>query len=112
MVQNAAKIVRNEIMEQGPTIFPNNCNAESLKGAASTIPPLTQVFFETLVGGEPGSDRNNRLSKSLASDAVFTASGGVQRPLKHINLGLAISSLTGITLLQKICNNFKFFLPI
>ncbi|PIK52719.1 hypothetical protein BSL78_10408 [Apostichopus japonicus] len=90
------------------TKMPTPTSIQSLKENAPVIPPLTKVFYQTLLDGlapDP-SETTQRKTNSMESDAVFGASRGAVKPWKHTTLGLGVSSLlkskTAITILNRL----------
>lgn len=107
-VRCAALVLRAEIMQMERTKMPKPTSIQSLKENAPVIPPLTKVFYQTLLGGlapDP-SETTQRKTISMASDAVFGASRGAVKPWKHTALGLGVSPLLGsktaITILNRL----------
>ena len=113
-VQKAALIIRSEILDMEKTKLPKPTTIQSLKDAASPIPPLTKAFYDTLSGGlnnDPGESTQRR-SVSMASDAVFTISRGAVKPWKQSALGLGLSSLSGskqtLTVLNRLGHTLSY----
>lgn len=74
------------------------------------IPDKLDRFFKVLVGGKDIRRRDglncNRLSSSMAADAIFCVSNGTVKPSKHITLGMTIKSLTSSKKIINILNRF------
>lgn len=96
-VRRVAMALRTEILNMEKTKMPTPTSIHTLKESSPEIPPLTKLFYQTLLSGlatNPG-DAAQRHSISMASDAVFTTSRGSVRPWKNTVLGLGFSSLLG-----------------
>ncbi|GFU36811.1 hypothetical protein TNCV_985561 [Trichonephila clavipes] len=65
-------------------------------------------FFKALIGGKDIRHRDgvdcNRLSNSLASDAIYCVSNGTVKPSNHITLGMTGKSLTSSRKMINISN--------
>ena len=86
---------------------------------AVTIPDDLKEFLFTLLTGNTGfpglqscSEKVSRLITSFGQDLVFGASGGRQKPPKHILLPYAIKSLTNNVELIHILNRCGHGMPI
>lgn len=112
-IRYAAMALRTEIFAMPPSKIPSPTSVHTLKDNAPNIPPLTLLFFRTLIGGmqsEPRSahseDVIERKAVAGASDAVFNCTRGTVCPWKHQSLGLGLGTLTGSKLLLTILNRF------
>ena len=107
-VRCAALILRSEIMHMQATKMPTPTSIQSLKENAPDIPPLTKLFYETLLSGLSSkvTETSERKTLSMASDAVFGASRGTIKPWKQTALGLGVSSMLGsktaVTILNRL----------
>ena len=63
------------------------------------VPHLVQSFFKYLIGGPDSRkwdlESRKRRIKSISQDVVFPTTSGIEKPSKHLQLGLAIKSLDG-----------------
>ena len=69
---------------------------------------LVQNFFNYLIGGPDSrkwdlASRKRRI-KSISQDNVFSTTSGIKKPLKHLQIELAIRSLTGSRKVAEILN--------
>lgn len=97
-IRCAAMTIRAEIASLPKTELPSPTSVQAIKETAPAIPPLTDLFFRTLMNGLNKSDApeaSDRKITAMASDAIFNSSRGSIRPWKNTVLGLGISSLTG-----------------
>ena len=114
-IRCAALVLRAEILQMEKTKMPTPTSIQSLKENAPEIPPLTQLFYQTLLGSlTPNypSETTQRKTLSMASDAVFGAKRGAVKPWKHTALGLGISSMLGskqaITILNRLGHTVSY----
>ena len=84
-----------------------------MKDYAPNIPPLTLLFFRTLIGGiqseiksAHSEDIIERKVVASASHTVFNCTKGTVCPWKHQSLGLGLRTLTGSKSLLTILNRF------
>jgi len=75
------------------------------------IPELLEIFFETLIGGpvrknQSLTDTKKIRIKSIAQDTIYAVTNGRVKPSKHLQLGLALKSLTGSRRVIDIMNRF------
>ena len=72
------------------------------------VPDLVQNFFKYNIGGPDSCKWNlesrKRRIKSISQDVVFSTTWGIKKPSKHLQLGLAIKSLTGSQKVVEILN--------
>ena len=72
------------------------------------VPDLVQNFFKYHIGGPDSCKWNlesrKRRIKSISQDVVFSTTWGIKKPSKHLQLGLAIKSLTGSQKVVEILN--------
>ena len=72
------------------------------------VSDLVQNFFNYLIGGPDSrkwdlASRKRRI-KSISQDNVFSTTSRIKKPLKHLQIELAIRSLTGSRKVAKILN--------
>ena len=91
--------LRREVLQADYTPLPSTVSLEdNRKGEDNTREDLVK-FFRYLVGGpyvvrELTAAKSYRI-KSIAEDVVFAATSGRRKPAKHLQIGMAIKSLTG-----------------
>lgn len=106
-VRSAAMKIRSEILGLPKSRMPYPTSIHTVKTASPDIPPLTNLFYSTLLNGVSSKVKQATLRKtnSLASDAVFSTTRGNVRPWKNTALGLGLSSMLGsktaITILNR-----------
>ncbi len=112
-IRYAAMALRTEIFAIPSSKIPSPTSVHMLKDNAPNIPPLTLLFFRTLIGGMQSEARSahsenviERKAWASASDAVFNCTRGAVCPWKHQTLGLVLGTLTGSKSLLTILNCF------
>ena len=79
---------------------PLNITVDDIVTGTSRIPPILNKFLQYLIGGPDSRSWSNqakkRRIKSIGEDLVFATSSGRKLPGKHLKLGIAVNSLTGI----------------
>uniref|UniRef100_UPI00358FD8C4 uncharacterized protein n=1 Tax=Myxine glutinosa TaxID=7769 RepID=UPI00358FD8C4 len=96
-VRSTAMLLRAEILPMEKTKIPSHTTIDSLKKNAPEIPPLTKLFYKTLLSGvgDTPSAAKKRKCEALSSDAVYTVSQGNVKPWKTTALGVGFSSMLG-----------------
>ena len=113
-IRCAALALRSEILQTKTSKMPAETSIQSLRESSPAIPPLTKLFFNTLLGGlNPNrGDEVRRRTLSMASDAVFATSRGTVRPWKNTLLGLSFASMfgshTAITILNRLGHSVSY----
>lgn len=116
-IRTAAMILRTEILTIPPQQKPCPTFIPALKETAPTIPPLVQLFFDTLINGlqrrcNDQSELIDVRSTAMASDAMFNCTKGSLRPWKHEALGLGLATLTGsksmLTILNRLGHSISY----
>ena len=98
-IRDVALFLRREVLQADYTPLPSTVSLEDIcKGEVSTPKDLVN-FFRYLVGGpyvgcELTAAKSYRIT-SISKDVVFAPPSGRQRPAKHLQIGMAIKSLTG-----------------
>ena len=63
------------------------------------VPNLVQKYFKYFIVGLDSCKwdlkSGKRRKESISQDVVFSNTSGIKKPSKHLQLGLAIKSLTG-----------------
>ena len=87
--------------------LPEHLKAEEISKGEVEVPDLVQNFFKFLIGGPDSRkwdlESRKRKIKSISED-VFSTTSGIKKPSKHLQLGLAIKSLTGSRNVVEILN--------
>ncbi|CAH1112528.1 unnamed protein product [Psylliodes chrysocephalus] len=90
----------------------NDCieKVDDLINGECSIPEKLERFYKVLIGGKDIRRRDgvncDRLTNSMASDAIFCVNNGTVKPSKHITLALTIKSLTNSRKSINILNRF------
>ncbi|CAH0562800.1 unnamed protein product [Brassicogethes aeneus] len=98
LLQRTAITLREEIFSIPKRELPDALNATEIARGECSIPDSLQIFYETLLGGanlrRRFVEKCKRLSSSFAQDAIFGVTNGKVKPAKHLQLGIALKSLT------------------
>ena len=107
---------KREVLQADYTPLPSTVSLENIgKGEVNTPEDLVK-FFWYLVGG-PYVDRELTAAKSyrttsISEDVLFAATSGRRRPAKHLQIGMAVKSLTGswkvVTMLNRLGNCINY----
>ena len=98
-IRDVAFKLRQEIMTASSIKLTEHLKVEDIFKGEVEVPDLVQNFFKYLIGG-PDSHKwdlesRKRRIKPISQDVVFSTTSGIKKPSKHLQLGLAIKSLTG-----------------
>ena len=78
--------------------LPEHLKVEDIFKGEVKVPDLVQNFFKCFIGGPDSckwdSECRKRRIKSISQDVVFSSTSAIKKPSKHLQLGLAIKSLT------------------
>ena len=98
-IRDIAYTLRESIMNAERKPLPENLKLEDISKGEVDVPYLVTLFFQHLIGGPDSrrwrQDSKQRRISSLSQDAVFAATSGMKKPRKHLQLGVALKSLTG-----------------
>ena len=107
-IRDVAFKLRQEIMNASSIKLPEHLKVEDIFKGAAEVPDLVQNFFKYLIGGTDSCkwdlESRKRRIKSIGQDVVFSTTSGIKKPSKHLQLGLAIKSLTGSRKVVEILN--------
>ena len=107
-IRDVAFKLRQEIMTASSIKLPEHLKVEDIFKGEVKIPDLVQNFFKYLIGGPDSHkwdlERRKRKIKPISQDVVFSTTSGIKKPSKHLQLGLAIKSLTGSRKVVEILN--------
>ena len=96
------------IFEQEKTPLPECIKVQDiLKGEVDTLENVKDFFTYLIAGPDARSQlapSKIRRVESLCQDAIYTATNGIKKPSKHLQLGLAVKSMTGSKKVIKILN--------
>ena len=104
-IRDVAFKLRQEIMNASSIKLPEHLKVEDIFKGEVEVPDLVQNFFKYLIG-DPDSrkwdlESRKRRIKSISQDVVFSTTSGIEKPSKHLQLGLAIKSLSGTRKLER-----------
>ncbi|CAH1109226.1 unnamed protein product [Psylliodes chrysocephalus] len=109
-IEKVALILRKTILNINKFKLKSKIKAEDLINGECSIPEKLELFYKVLIGGQDIRRRDgvscDRLTNSVASDAIFCINNGTVKPFKHITLGLTIKSLTNT---RKVINTLNRF---
>ena len=98
-IRKVAFKLRQEIMNASSIKLPEHLKVENIFKGQVEVPDLVENFFKYLIGGTESRkwvlESRKRRKKSIGQDVVFSATSGIKKPSKYLQLGLAIKSLTG-----------------
>ena len=113
-IRKVAFKLRQEIMNASSIKLPEHLKVEDIFKGAAEVPDLVQNFFKYLIGGTDSCkwdlESRKRRIKSIGQDLVFSTTSGIKKPSKHLQLGLAIKSLTGSRKAVEILNRMGHFI--
>ena len=107
-MRDVAFRLRKSILAELRTPLPEDVTLEHVLKGEIEIPDDLALFLTYLISG-PDSRRGetesrSRRIKSIAQDLIFSVTGGVAKPAKHLILGLALKKLTSSRKLIDILN--------
>ena len=98
-IRDVAFKLRQEIMNASSIKLPEHLKVEDIFKGEVEVPDLVQNFFKYLIGRTDSRkwvlESRKRRKNSIGQDVVFSATSGIKKPSKHLQLGLAINSLIG-----------------
>ena len=108
--REVAYALRLYIVKAQKTPLPENLTIkDNLKGEVQ-VPDIVDKFFNNLTCapgmGRAKSANKVRRVKLITGDAIFAVTPGLKKPSKHLQLGMAIKSLTGIRKVVDLLNRF------
>lgn len=112
-IKSVAFQLRQIIVDTKSTPLPTSgINLAHIFKGEMEVPEELMLFYTYLINGpsrypceetEDTAQSKIRI-KSMAQDAIFNVTRGKVRPTKHLQLGIAIKSMTGSRKLMEICN--------
>ncbi|KAK0180597.1 hypothetical protein PV327_002963 [Microctonus hyperodae] len=110
LIDKAALILRKLILNIEPFKLSDTIKTQDLMKGECSIPDKLDRFYKVLMGGKDIRQRDDinceRLTNSLASDAIFCVRNGTVMPRKQIALGMSIKSLSNSRKIVNILNRF------
>ena len=98
-IRNIALKLREAIMEADIKKLPENLTLEDIKEGEVKVPEVVNQFMSYVVGGPDKRKWKNERKKvriqSLGEDFVYCSTSGLKKPRKHLELSVALKSLTG-----------------
>lgn len=108
IVQSAANILRQKVLNIKKIPLPDNLRASDVLRGECLTPHVLIDFYLTLLGGSRSRRRKHirtdRISSSLAEDAIFNVTSKRVKTKKHLTLGLSLKSLTSSRKFVEIIN--------
>lgn len=90
--------------------MPENLRTADVVRGECLIPGVLKDFYMTLLAGSRSRRqkhaKTNRISNSLAEDAIFNVTSGRVKTTKHLTLGLSLKSLTSSRKVVEIINRY------
>ena len=88
----------SEILKAQKTPLPENLTIKDILKGEVQVPDIVNKFFNNLICGRDiqwaKSANKGRRVKSISEDAIFVVTSGLKKLSKHLQLGMAIKSLT------------------
>ena len=109
-IRDVALFLRREILQADYKPLPNTVSLEDIRKREVNTPKDLVKFLRYLIGGpyvgrELTAAKTYRI-KSISEDVVFATISVRRRPAKHLQIGMAIKSLTGrkkvVTMLNRL----------
>ena len=98
-IRNIALKLREAILEAETKKLPENLTLEDIKEGEVKVPEVVNQFMSYVIGGPDKRKWKNTTKKvriqSLGDDLVFCSTSGLKKPRKHLELSVALKSLTG-----------------
>ena len=92
------RIFITESYNGGRNSLPDNLTIEDIGKGEIDVPDIVQEFLQNVIPGP--SYRRSKAEKNL----IFAATTGRKKPRKHLQLGLALKSLTGSRRIVELLN--------
>ena len=97
-LREASFFLRQAIMEADVNTLPDNVTIEDINKVEVDVPEVVKEFLQNVISG-PDYRRKTETKRSridsIGQDLIFAATAGRKKPKKHLQLGLAMKSLTG-----------------
>ena len=99
------------ILSRESKTIPENLTIDSVLHGTTNVPPKLTQFFQYLICG-PDSRRSKSDTKQcriqlISQNVIFAASPGHKLLSEHLNLGVALKSLTGSRKVVEILNRYE-----
>ena len=110
ILQRAALLLRQNIMEMETNKFPENLTVQHLLAEECSIPNVLLDFYITLLSDSSRRRKQSpiclRIATSFAQDVIYAVKNGTVKTSKHVTLGLALKSLTSSRKVIDIFNRY------
>ena len=98
-LRDAALALREDLRKQSSQKLPENLKIADIFQGEVNVPDNLHLFLNYLISGpdpqkQPSSNKQRRI-KSIGEDIIYAVSSGAKIPAKHLQVGLAMKSLTG-----------------
>ena len=108
-LREVAFILRRTIMDAETTPLPAKITIADIANGEIDAPEILEEFMTNMICGPDyrrRTDTKKSRIKTISQDIVFSATSGRKRPKKHLQLGLAIKSLTGNRRIVELLNRW------
>jgi hypothetical protein len=109
ILNRAVLILRKRIRNIERRRLPDDLTTDALLKGECDVPQTLLNFYSTIISTKyPAKMSKNveRLAKSLSEDLIYVVTNGNMKTSKHINLGLAMKSLTNSRKIINILNKY------
>jgi hypothetical protein len=109
ILDRAVLILRKRIRNIERRRLPDDLTTDALLKGECDVPQTLLNFYSTIISTKyPAKMSKNveRLAKSLSEDLIYVVTNGNMKTSKHINLGLAMKSLTNSRKIINILNKY------
>ena len=96
-VRDAALALREDLRQQSPQKLPENLKIADIFQGEVNVPDNLHLFLNYLISGpDPRKQSSsNKQRRIIGEDIIYAVSSGAKIPAKHLQVGLAMKSLTG-----------------
>ena len=113
---DAALALREDLRKQSPKKLPEILNIADISQSEVNFPDNLHLSLNYFISGpdprKQSSSNKQRRINSIGEDIIYTVSSGAKIPAKHLQVGLALKSLTGsrkvIELLNRLGHSINY----
>ena len=105
-VRDAALALREDLRQQSPQKLPENLKIADIFQGEVNVPDNLHLFLNYLISGpDPRKQSSsNKQRRIIGEDIIYAVSSGAKIPAKHLQVGLAMKSLTGSRKVTEVLN--------